>query len=203
MQSQNCELMPTSLERRPSIEESTEEVQDVMSVVPHAIVRWGITVVAALMCVLLWVSWIVQYPDVISTRISVTSENPPVSVVTSIGGKLARFRVQDGQAVTNGTVLGIVESAADGETVLGLQAELERVSALWPEADEIPSSEFDQAARLGELQPAYSEFLTSYRQNCSLLVETNHEQRITLLGEQIHQTRARGKSSCAAPDCCS
>src|SRR5262249_55132589 len=55
----------------------SEHVQEVLGVPPRWLVRWGSTVVFAIVVALVELSWILQYPDVIPASLFVTTPTPP------------------------------------------------------------------------------------------------------------------------------
>jgi HlyD family secretion protein len=180
--------MPSPFDTSPPAAESSDEVQDVISAVPGSIVRCGITVVFFVITALFVMSWIVQYPDVITSRISVTSQNPPAAVVAPISGRLARLAVREGDAVTNGTVLAIIESAADSDAVLRLRDELERLAPGIAGPDRAWTSPPAAGARLGEIQEPAAGFFAARDHFNTLLAETNSATRLALLESQLAQT---------------
>src|SRR5215210_1701726 len=64
----------------------SEEVQDIMSKMPHWIIRRGISVLFAVMILLFAGAYFIHYPDVIITNISITSSDPPVKLVAPTNG---------------------------------------------------------------------------------------------------------------------
>ena len=66
------------------IEIRSEEVQDILKAVPNWMIRWGNTLLLFLMIMLLFISWFIKYPDVISTEIMITTEIPPEKLLSLI-----------------------------------------------------------------------------------------------------------------------
>jgi cobalamin biosynthesis protein CobD/CbiB len=76
--------MPSS----KAIELRSEEVQEILTRVPHWMIRWGSVVVLLILVSLFFVSWLVKYPDVISTPIVITTTIPPEKLVAKVTGKI-------------------------------------------------------------------------------------------------------------------
>ena len=57
------------LEDNTAFELRSEEVQDILTRVPHWMIRWGTVVVFGIIIMLFFVSWFVKYPDVITTQV--------------------------------------------------------------------------------------------------------------------------------------
>jgi hypothetical protein len=70
-------------EKNRTDEIRSEAVQEILSFVPHWIIRWGITVILFTVAVILAVSWFMSYPDIIPTRITLTTKNVMNIVPTS------------------------------------------------------------------------------------------------------------------------
>src|ERR1051325_2669663 len=73
----------------------SEEVQDIMSKMPHWIIRRGTTVLFVVMALLLGGAYFIHYPDVIVTSVNITSSNPPVKIVAQSSGKIQRLFAED------------------------------------------------------------------------------------------------------------
>src|SRR3982750_200213 len=68
-------------------EVNSEEVQDIMSKMPHWIIRYGTTILFVVIILLFAGSYFIHYPDVIVTNVNITSSNPPVKVVAQANGR--------------------------------------------------------------------------------------------------------------------
>ena len=104
-----------------NIELRSEEIEDVLGRPPKRIVRWGITVVFVIFAILFTGSWFVKYPDVITSAVEVTSQNPPAYIEARVGGKLDKLFVEDKQYVDSGAYLAIIENPANYEDVFELK----------------------------------------------------------------------------------
>ena len=101
--------------RQPDrIELRSESVQEILGYVPHWMVRWGNTIVFVLVIGLFLISYYVQYPDKITSKIILDTEIPSDVVYASTSGKLSELNVADGDKVEKGTLLANIE-AKDGQ----------------------------------------------------------------------------------------
>jgi len=87
-----------------SFELRSEEVQDILSYIPHWVIRQGITVIFITLLMLIVTAWIIKYPDLVSARIVVTTRQPPVGVVAKSSGVLKLF-VKENDRVIAGSYL--------------------------------------------------------------------------------------------------
>jgi hypothetical protein len=77
------------------LEERCEYAQEVLGRPPAWLVRWGKTVVFAVLAVVAWLGWVVRYPDVVPARIVVATLSPPVPIVAPVAGNIGRLRVRE------------------------------------------------------------------------------------------------------------
>lgn len=59
-----------------NIEIRSEEVQEILTKVPNWMIRYGNTLILILIFMLLFISWFIKYPDVISSEVMVTTTIP-------------------------------------------------------------------------------------------------------------------------------
>ena len=60
------------------IELRCEEVQEILTRPPHALIRWGITAFFGVLALLFIGGCFFKYPDIVSAEITITTEHPPV-----------------------------------------------------------------------------------------------------------------------------
>ena len=149
----------------------SDEVQEIMNFVPHWIVRGGITIVFITILMLLGVSWLIKYPDVIKARVTVMSQTPPIKVVARSTGKLTLY-VKDHDAVIPGSTLAVIENPANIEDVFELKKKMERFKSFLKNPESITNIVFDRTASLGQLQDTYAEFIKDIN---SLTLVIQHE----------------------------
>ena len=82
------------------IEIRSEEVQEILSHVPNWMIRWGNTLFFGLIVMLLFISWFVKYPDVISTQVMVTTSFPPEKIYAKSSGQFETFLTNDEKNVS-------------------------------------------------------------------------------------------------------
>ena len=140
------------MEAGKEIEIRSEEVQEVMGQIPAWIVRWGVTVLFAVVLALLVGSYFFKYPDVIATEMTLTSREPVVKVVARSSGKISGLYVFNGQDVKMDALLGVVENPARTEDVLRLKKLLARYME---EPERLSYYLLQDVWLLGDIQPAY------------------------------------------------
>jgi multidrug resistance efflux pump len=166
-------------------ESRSEDVQEILSLIPHGIVRWGTTVIFLAIIMLIVVTWIIKYPEIITTRITLTTENPPVSVVAQSSGKLVRLFVRENDFVKADRVLAAIDNPARLEDVLELRRQLASFDALVAKPDAPVALAFNKNAKLGELQAEYSNFLQSYFDHQFVHQDHYYEDKIKSIEAQM------------------
>lgn len=136
------------------IELRSEEFQDVLGAVPHWILRWGITVLAIIIVILLIGSAIFKYPDIISSSITLTGSTPPAALVAKSSGKLKELFINNNQTVVTNQYLAVIENPAETKDVLLLKGYLNRINL---DTDTMISL-LPKSLQLGTLQSNYSTF---------------------------------------------
>lgn len=88
-------------------EKRSEEVQDIVERMPTRWAAWTALVVTVLMCVVLALGFVIEYPDTVSGQISLTSGNAPVRLVAGSSGRL-HLLVANRRTVSVGTVMAYI-----------------------------------------------------------------------------------------------
>ena len=163
----------------------SDEVQEILSYIPHWMIRWGITTIFVAIVALLVASWIIQYPDVILSRIVVTTQTPPVSVVARSSGKLTKLFVRENESVTKDTYLAAIENPANINDVLRLKTGLESFGHFLSESDLSQTTAWERNLALGELQSDYSNFFQKYSEFQSFKELNYYPKKIKSIESQI------------------
>lgn len=138
----------------------SEEVQDILSRVPHWMILWGNTIVLVLLFMFLAFTWFIKYPDIISTEAVITSQTPPQKEYAKVTGKLDTLVVQNDQWVNAGEILAMLENTAKLKDVLLLKASLDTIN-IQTASFEFPLTKMPLLS-LGEISVAYALFEKDY-----------------------------------------
>ena len=133
----------------------SEPVQEIMGNPPAWIIRWGSLVMFLIFIVFIAFSWIIRYPDVIPAPIVITTENPPITLVAKVSGRIMRFNVNDNDSVAKGEILAIMETTASMIEIDTLKKTIEYINT--PEDADIKT--LPVLSNLGELQASYALFM--------------------------------------------
>ena len=100
----------------------SEEIQEILTRVPHWMIRWGNFLFLSLILILLLISWFVKYPDIILTDALITTMIPPQKEYSKITAKLNIILVKNNQDVKKNQSLAILENTANYKDVLILKS---------------------------------------------------------------------------------
>lgn len=139
------------------IELRSEEFHEVLQNMPPWILRWGITVLAVIVIILLVGSAVFKYPDTVSATITLTGETPPAVIVAKASGKLRELYVVDNQVVKENEYLAVIDNPAKTEDVLLLKNYLNTVELDKGIIDPLPP----RSLMLGNLQSLFTSLYTS------------------------------------------
>ena len=165
------------MDEENNIELRSEDFQEVLGSVPHWILRWGITVLAIVIVILLAGSAIIKYPDVIPAQIVLTGSTPPATVVAYASGKIKQLYVSDNQEVKTGDYLAMIDNPAQAGDVLLLKDYLRTPPH---KGGDLP----DKDLQLGALQSLFSSFYTT-------LFEYAEYQRLLYYPQKSRMTKER------------
>ena len=142
------------------IEIRSEEVQEILSYVPNWMIRWGNTLILVLIMMLLFISWFVKYPDVISTQVMVTTSFPPEKIYAKSSGQFDIFLTQEGAKVSNNEILAVIENSALYKDVLLLKSIVDTITT---DQDHFtfPINELPPLI-LGDITTSFSQFENDY-----------------------------------------
>lgn len=168
------------------IELRCEEVQEILTRPPHALIRWGITVFFVVLALFFIGGCFFKYPDVITANITITTEHPPVWIVARGSGKIKEVYRQDRDSIRAETIIAVLENPAKTDDVLLLKREL---ASFYPTDSSICSRRFSERLALGSIQNAYASFLkclTDYRNFLSLNL---YEQKMEATRKELREYR--------------
>ncbi|NCP58682.1 MAG: HlyD family efflux transporter periplasmic adaptor subunit [Flavobacteriales bacterium] len=110
-----------------NIELRSEEVLEILTKVPHWMIRWGNVLFLVLILLLLFLSWFIKYPDIILSEAIITTQIPPQKEYAKTTGKLDAILVKDNQVVTQDQPLAIIENTANYSDVFKLKAVIDTI----------------------------------------------------------------------------
>jgi len=158
----------------------SDPVKEIMGNPPRKILRWGTTVMFSVFVLFILFAWLIRYPDTIPAPVEITTENPPVILVSKITGIIKHLNINDKDKVSKGKVLAVMQTAASINEIEKLRKftdTVTRVNALSIES--VP-----EMAELGEVQIYYGTFRKA-------LLEYQNFIKNDLFGNKIRSSREK------------
>ncbi len=143
-----------------NLELRSEEVQEILSNPPGWMTRWGITVVFFVLMLIIGASSIVEYPDLVTSNITITTEVPVEKIEAKNSGRIVKLLVKDQEYVTHGQILAVIENTAKFEDFLQLKSIIDTLQLDY-KSFEFPIEKTEHLS-LGELDQDYALFEKSY-----------------------------------------
>jgi multidrug efflux pump subunit AcrA (membrane-fusion protein) len=168
------------------IEIRSEEVQEILGQPPRWIIRWGITVLFAIVFLFLFSSWFFKYPDILIAPIVLTTENPPTPIIARNNGKISELFISDKQNVKANQYLAYIENPAIFSSFLETKIILDSLKRTMSHFDnELLNTDLKQDYTLGDLQSGYSSFTKQISVYKDFKKLNFHQRKISALKEQI------------------
>ena len=139
--------------KKPEIKYS-DPVEEIMGNPPGRILRWGTFIIFIVFVLFILFSWFIKYPDLIQTTIEITTEKPPVILVSKINGRIKQLKVTNKSKVSKNQVLAVMETAISFKEYEILRNFSDTVSHLLS----LQNNSIPELSELGELQIYYSTF---------------------------------------------
>lgn len=159
-------------------------VDEMLNHPPAWLLRWGTTLFFSVLMLILAVTWLVKYPDLVSAPLRVLPLQLPKSIVVRSEGRLEKLFVQDNQPVKQGELLAFMESIADHTDVLKLEQVMDELIRKENDIESIYKTEIPLYFNLGDLQKPYQAFQEAYtRSKAALRSGTFSKKKGTISGE--------------------
>ena len=148
-------------EENTTFELRSEEVQDILTKVPHWMIRWGTVLIFVIIVMLFFISWFIKYPDVVNTEIIITTNIPPEKIVAKSTGRIEAVLVKNKTIIPKNSTLAIIENTANYKDVFLLKSLTDGYNINDPKT-EFPFWKLKNT-QLGEIESAYAVFQKDYQ----------------------------------------
>lgn len=142
-----------------NIELRSESVQEILGKMPSWIVRVGSGLVFLVVLILVIGSWFFSYPEIIESKLVMTTENPPAELISRVNGKIVDLKVRDKQHIKAGDLLAVIENPANFKDIFSLRDELKNTNLMLDGESKIGSVYVANNYRLGEIQSQFNIYL--------------------------------------------
>ncbi len=163
----------------------TEEVNEILTSTPKWIFRWGISVIFILIIIGVALSYFIRYPDILTADITLTTLNPPVTLVSKNNGKLTYLLVKNNELVEENQTIAVIENTANYEDILYLFKNGNILINQLKLSDTIPQITIKDSLKVGELTPNYLMVLKSIKDLNLYKAVNPYNRQITLLKKDL------------------
>ncbi|MDF9799375.1 multidrug resistance efflux pump [Catalinimonas alkaloidigena] len=177
--------MATQLQDSSELSLRSEKTQDVMDRMPNWFIRWGTIIILMLILLVFAFSWLIRYPEVVLSEVSITTTNPPLKIVAKSPGNLRLEQISPGQKVSRGQYIAVIENSANARDVVALREKLIAFKANYEEVNSAGLDFFPESLSLGSLQILFSDFLKTYQEIILVDKLNRNGSQLTFLHQQI------------------
>jgi hypothetical protein len=133
-----------------------EQVREVLNRPPHWLTLIGSSVLFVFITILAFLSYFVKYPDVLSGKVTITSDIPAINLVVKTSGHIQKLFVSDNSKVATGQKLALLENTSNSDDVYNLLSLLNKID---PHFKDNTVIDFPNYLKLGDIQTLYSNFV--------------------------------------------
>ncbi len=171
-------------ENKKIIEIRSDEIQEILGIIPNWIIRWGITVIFIIIIIIIIGTWFFKYPDIINSSITLTTVNPPAFIKARIDGKLEKLFILDKQKVSKDENLAVIENTASHTHVFKLKTRIAEIKDKLRKKN-ISLIKINEDLDLGMLQNSFTSFLANFKELEHFTNLNYHRQKINSIEDQI------------------
>ncbi|WP_281846958.1 HlyD family secretion protein [Olleya namhaensis] len=140
----------------------SEQVQDILSYVPHWMIRYGNLLFLGLIMLFFSLSWLIKYPDIIAAEALLTTKIPPEKLLAQTTGKFETILINDNTVVTQNSPIAILENTSNHNDVYKLKSIIDTIKvntkSFYFPINELP------VLFLGDIDTQYALFENNYIQ---------------------------------------
>lgn len=171
------------------VEEKSELVQEIMKRKPSWVVLWGSTFIFGAITAIIFLLWLVRYPDIIVAKITLTNATPPITIISKANGPIVLL-VEDNEQIIEGqpiayikSPIGFTEVRILSDSVSNLLVDYERLK------DPLRTSFLENLSNLGSVQSSFNDFKEQVRKYQFFRNSHPLEKEMMTLKDQIDEYR--------------
>lgn len=153
-----------------------EEITDIINKMPTSFgIRMG-WLVTGLTVLVLFLGWIIEYPDTVTGIIKINSDHASVKLVSNSSGNIHLYIKENQTYISKGEYIAVIENPASTSDVKKISSLL---SQFHPEklTPKNATNPFPEIVSLGELNTQYYIFLTALKNQISYWKENTYEKQ--------------------------
>jgi len=164
----------------------SEEVQDIITKMPHWIIRRGMMLLLLIILMLFTGACFIHFPDVVTTNVNIASSNPPVKIIAQSSGKIKQILTENNHVVQPGETIIVLDNAASYKDVVSFQQLLIRLDTAANFEPVLKDVIINRYAQLGELQAGYADLAQQIAQYRFFTTRNFASEKMQQLQSQIN-----------------
>ncbi len=170
----------------------SHEVRELVSYRPHWIVRRGNMLFLLILLLLLSLTWVVRYPDVVKGSARLVAIDAPKLLTAKTDGKLEKLLVANEQDVQKDQPLAFLQSTGKHEQVLILEKWIRDIepAIAGNKPEVVVQQPLPALNNLGEVQTAYQDFQNVLHETVQILSNGYYQQKKRALLEDLQYLSA-------------
>jgi multidrug resistance efflux pump len=166
------------------IEIYSEEVQDILGPIPGRLINWGATIIFSIFLMLITGSYFFTFNEVISAPMVITTSSPPAPLIAKTSGRISKLYVIDGQTVTTGSCVALINNPAQVADVMELEQVISSINGKIL-TEMVVKTALPDNLMLGDMQELYNLFLKNWRGYHQYVTDQPLLKRIELLKKEM------------------
>ena len=163
------------------------EVDQILGRPPSWILRWGITFLFLTLLIFVALSWLIKYPDVLTSQITISTASPAIRVVADANSEIKELRVSNNQLVKKDEIIAVLNNTADFKDIGVLKSFLDKLSSARRPSDFSRTKPLENL-KLGSLQISYAALTDKLKEYGYFSGRTGVFGKIESLRAQINST---------------
>ncbi len=155
-----------------------EPIREILSKPPQWLLRWGVTLIAGVVGLILLLSFLLKYPDTLTGQVSITTTALPMSIKARSSGYLSDLRVKEGAQVEKDQILGIVQNTANNQDLIGFYQQWQPFHQALMQSDSVASLSLPTKANYGSLQEVFIQLLSRYQAYQQFLKKSSYAEQL-------------------------
>ena len=172
-------------EKINEVDEQSEFIKEAMTHPPQWIFKYGILLFFIVICAIVILTNFIKYPDILTADITLTTLNPPVTLVSKNNGKLINLLVSNNEIIKKNKIIAVIENNANYIDVLFLYDNIITITNQLNLSDTIPQINLKDSLKVGELTPNYLTVLKSIKDLNLYKIINPYNRQIVLLKKDL------------------
>lgn len=167
------------------IRRKSDFVNDVLNKTPNWIIVWGNTFFIIFLLLILLLSWFIKYPDIVKSEAFITSEAPPIKLVSRTTGEIDSIFIKNNSKVNKGDILLIFKTTASVDHIIELEKELNFLNKNINNLDSVFNFPL-KYLNVGELQESHNNFIKTIRKYKNYSFDNNYKIQSSINNSRIN-----------------